>query len=150
MQKRSFGVTTLAFSSVMVGLYCQFAAITLMLAGSVFTPTGSISGAITLLLGAVFLGTMVAAYFLGYGFWTRKHWSWAGGAALFGVLAGSSLVLSVMASNYLSSITPLVAGVLVVWYLNRPAIKAELLGQSQPEQVQAAGADGLKSAELAH
>ena len=150
MQKRSFGVTTLAFSSVMVGLYCQFAAITLMLAGSVFTPTGSISGAITLLLGAVFLGTMVAAYFLGYGFWTRKHWSWAGGVALFGVLAGSSLVLSVMASNYLYSITPLVAGVLVVWYLNRPAIKAELLGQSQPEQVQAAGTDGLKSAELAH
>ena len=149
MQKRSFGVTTLAFSSVMVGLYCQFAAITLMLAGSVFTPTGSISGAIALFLGAVFLGTMVAAYLLGYGFWTRKHWSWAGGVALFGVLAGASLALSVTASDYLSSITPLVAGVLVVWYLNRPDIKAELLGQSPSKQVQDVAPDGLKGAEPA-
>lgn len=149
MQDRSFGVTTLAFSSVMVGLYSQFAAITLLLAGSVFTPAGSSSGAFALVLGALFLGLSGAAYFLGFGFWTRKHWSWAGGVALFGVLAGASLALSFMSTNFLSSIMPLVAGALVVWYLNRPAIKAELLGRSQPKESQAAAPDGLKGAEPA-
>ena len=141
MHHRSFGVTVLAFSSVMVGLYCQFGALALILAGSVFTPTGSTPAAFALLLGATFLGLTFAAYFLGYGFWTRKHWSWAGGIALFGVLVGTSLVLSFVSSSYLSSVSPIIVSVIAVWYLNRPVIRAELLGQPEPSTSEPAASD---------
>jgi hypothetical protein len=146
MQHRSIGITALAFSSVMIGLYCQYAAMALILAGSVFTPTGSTPAAIALLVGVVFLGLTVAAYFVGYGFWTRKHWSWAGGIALFGVLVGASLVLSFMATDYLSSVSPAVVAVIAVWYLNRPAIRAELLGEKEPARTQSAAPEALEAA----
>ena len=144
MRKRSFGVTVLAFSSVMIGLYCQFGAIALILAGSVFTPTGSTPAAFALVIGAVFLGLTFAAYFLGYGFWTRKHWSWAGGIALLGVLVGASLVLSFISSSYLSSISPIVVASFAVWYLNRPVIRAELLGQPEPSQDKSSAPEALE------
>jgi glucan phosphoethanolaminetransferase (alkaline phosphatase superfamily) len=132
MRERSLGVTVLAFGSVMVGLYCQFAAIALILLGSVFTPAGSAPAAIALLVGATFLGLTVAAYFLGYGFWMRKQWSWAGGHILVAVLAMTSLALSFTATSFLSSISPVITAVLTVWLLHRPAIRAELLHETRP------------------
>ena len=145
MHDRSFGVTVLAFSSVMVGLYCQFGAIALILMGSVFTPTGSTPAAFALVIGAVFLGLTFAAYFLGYGFWTRKHWSWAGGIALFGVLVGASLVLSFISSSYLSSVSPIVVAAIAVWYLNRPVIRAELLGEPEPSTTESPATEKLEA-----
>ena len=40
------------------------------------------------------MGLTVAAYLLGYGFWTGKHWSWAGGMVVFAVwVIGASIFL---------------------------------------------------------
>ena len=128
MRPRSLGVTTLAFSSVMVGLYCQFAAIALILTGSVFVVAGSRHAELALFTGTVFLGLTVAAYFLGYGLWTRRHWSWAGAIALFLVFLGANVVLSVVSGNMMNSVVPTIGAVVGIWYLHRPAIKAELLG----------------------
>ncbi|MEA2026628.1 MAG: hypothetical protein U9O18_08045, partial [Chloroflexota bacterium] len=61
MRHRSFGVTALAFSSIMVAIYGQYAAIALLLTGSAFTPAGSFQAAIALITGAVFLGLTLAA-----------------------------------------------------------------------------------------
>ena len=101
MRDRPLGITTLAFSSVMVALYCQMAAIVLLAMGSVFTAAGSMPGAAVLVLGAVFLGLAVASYLLGFGFWTGRHWSWAGGTVVFAVLLGASIFLAVLSTNLL-------------------------------------------------
>ena len=148
MRERSFGVTTMAFSTIMVALYSQFAAIALILTGSVFTPQGSTPAAIALLLGAVFLGLTLSAYVIGYGFWTKKHWSWAGGMALFVVFAAANLALSAVATNFISSIVPALGAMMVVWYLLRPAVKAELTDETAPTAL-ALRVDALKGVEPA-
>lgn len=157
MNDRSFGVTMLAVGSVMVGLYSQFAAITLLLTGSIFTVAGSYHAMLALFTGAVFLGITVAAYLIGFGFWTRKHWSW--GAALAGacVLIAASMFLSLISTNFLSALLPSVAGVVAIAYLQRPAIRAELLGEAteeQPEEQQRANdpatSDTVEAAKPAH
>ena len=149
MRQRSLSIIVLAFSSVMIGLYCQFAAVALILTGSVFTVAGSTPAAITLVIGATFLGLTVGAYFLGYGLWTRKHWSWAGSIALLAVLVGASLALSVISSSYISSISPVFVAIVGAWYLNRPAIKAGLLGPAEPTESEAKLSDRLEAAEPA-
>lgn len=148
MQNRSFGTTTLAFSSVMVGLYTQFAAVALILTGSVFSPSGTIYAAASFALGALFFGLTFAAYFLAYGFWTRKSWAWAGGAALFVTLVVASVLLSLISTNFVSSVLPLAAAVVGIWFLNRPAVKADYLGAVAPAAATAA-ATSMKAAEPA-
>ncbi len=128
MQERSMEVTALAFFSVMVALYSQMAAIALILGGSIFAAAGSMHGAAALITGAVFLGVAVAAYAIGYAFWTRRHWSWAGGMVVFTSLIGVNLVLSLISGNPLSAILPVAGSVIAIWQLQRPAIRAELLG----------------------
>ncbi len=150
MQKRSLGVTTLAFSSVMIALYSQFAAVALILTGSVFSQSGSVLAAASFTLGAVFFGLTFAAYFLAYGFWTAKSWAWAGGMAVVVTLVVASVILSVISSNFVSSVMPLVAAVAGIWYLNRPAIKAELLGTEAPAVATVGSNAGIEVAEPAH
>ena len=128
MQDRSMAVTALAFFSVMVALYSQMAAIALILGGSVFTAAGSMHGAAALITGAVFLGVAVAAYAAGYAFWTRRHWSWAGGIVVFATLIGANLFLSLISGNLLSAILPVAGSIVAIWQLQRPAVRAELLG----------------------
>ncbi len=128
MQERSMEVTALAFFSVMVALYSQMAAIALILGGSIFAAAGSMHGAAALITGAVFLGVAVAAYAIGYAFWTRRHWSWAGGMVVFASLIGVNLVLSAISGNPLSAILPVAGSVIAIWQLQRPAVRAELLG----------------------
>jgi len=149
MRDRSLGVTVLAFGSVMIGLYCQFAAIALLFAGSVYSVTGTTSAAISLTLGAVFLGLTFASYLVGFGLWTRKHWSWAGSIAVLAVLVGTSLALSLVTSSFISSIMPLVAAAAGLWYLNRPAIKAELLRRPIAAKAPTPVSDGLEVVEPA-
>ena len=150
MQKRSFGVTTLAFSSVMVALYCQVAAVALIITGSVFSSSGSAYAAASFALGALFFGLTFASYFLAYGFWTGKSWAWAGGVALFATLVVASVVLSVISTNFVSTVLPLAAAVAGIWFLNRPAVKAELLGTEAPAAVAVRTTSGLEAAEPAH
>ena len=150
MQKRSFGVTTLAFSSVMVALYCQFAAVALIITGSVFSQSGSAYAAASFALGALFFGLTFASYFLAYGFWTGKSWAWAGGLALFATLVIASVALSVISTNFVSTVLPLAAAVAGVWYLNRPAVKAELLGTDVPVASKVSAGGGLEVAGPVH
>jgi hypothetical protein len=131
MRHRSFGVTTLAFSTIMVALYSQVAAIALLLTGSVFTAAGSLQGAVALITGAVYLGLTVAAYLVGYGLWTGKPWSWAGGLVVFGTLIGASIFLSIISSVFVSALLPSVGAVVGIAYLRRASVRAELLG-SEP------------------
>ncbi|MEX1296466.1 MAG: hypothetical protein AB1Z67_09875 [Candidatus Limnocylindrales bacterium] len=149
MQNRSLGATTLAFSSVMIGLYAQFAAVALILTGAVFSPSGSVYAAASFALGGLFFGLTFAAYFLAYGYWTRKSWSWAGGIALLVTLLVASVVLSIISTNLTSTVLPLAGAVVGVWFLNRPAIKAELLGTDAPAAV-ITTPSGVGAAELAH
>ncbi len=148
MRPRSLGVTTLAFSSVMVGLYCQFATIALILTGSVFVVAGSRHADLALFTGTVFLGLTVAAYFLGYGLWTRRHWSWAGAIALFLVFVGANVVLSVVSGNVLNTLVPALGAIVGIWYLHRPAIKAELLGEKSAIGMTAPTSDARGAAQL--
>ena len=150
MQKRSFGVTTLAFSSVMVALYCQFAAVALIITGSVFSQSGSAYAAASFALGALFFGLTFASYFLAYGFWTGKSWAWVGGMALFATLAIASVVLSDISTNFVSTGLPLAAAVAGVWYPNRPTVKAERRGTETPAAAGVRTTSGLEAAEPAH
>ncbi len=150
MRDRSFGVTTLAFSSIMVALYSQLAAIALLLMGSVFTAAGSMHGAVTLITGAVFLGLTVAAYFVGFGFWTRKHWSWAGGVILFAALIGASVFLAIISANMLSAVLPATGAVIAVAYMQRPAVRAELLGDDVESRASIGVADRMDVPNPAH
>ena len=150
MRERSLGVTTLAFASVMVALFCQFAAVALIMMGSIFAVAGSVPAVFTLVLGAVFLGLTFAAYFQAYGFWTGKHWSWAGGVTLFVVFAVANVVLSAISSNFVSTILPGLGAIVAVWYLHRPAVKAELLGQPEAAAATVPVAEGMKGVEPAH
>ncbi len=149
MRDRSFGVTVLAFSSIMIALYSQFAAIALILIGSVYTAAGSAPAAFVLMLGAVFLGLTFASYFLGYGFWTKKHWSFAAGVTLFVSFVVANVLLSVISTNFISSIVPALAAVVGVWYLHRPAVKAELLDEAAPTSESLPRVDTLEGAEPA-
>lgn len=149
MRERSFGVTIVAFSAVMVALYSQFAAIALLLTGSVFTAAGSVPAAFVLMLGAVFLGLTLAAYAIGFGLWTRRPWSWAGGVALFVAFVVANVVLSVISANFLSTVVPAVAAVTLVWQLHRPAVKAQLIGHAENAASSVPVTDSLEGAEPA-
>ena len=66
------------------------------------------------------------------------------------MLVVASAALSLVASNFVSTILPLATAVVGIWYLNRPAIKAELLGTEMPAQVPVVTHESLKGAEPAH
>ncbi len=82
-QKRPLGITALAFTSIVVGLYSQVTAIALLLGGMVGGVFSADITAVVIAIGALNLGLMGAAYFVGFGFWTQRHWSWAGGIVVF-------------------------------------------------------------------
>ena len=150
MSDRPLGITTLAFSSIMVALYCQMAAIVLLATGSVYTAAGSMPGAVVLFLGAIFLGLTVASYLLGFGFWTGRRWSWAGGIVVFTVLLACSIFLAVLSTNLLSAVLPSVAAILGIAYLQRPAVRARLLGHAVDARRTVSISDRLDAPELAH
>jgi hypothetical protein len=147
MQQRSFGVVALAFSSILIALYCQVAAVALILTGLVFSPSGSIHANVALVDGVLFLGLTVASYVLAYGFWTRKGWSWAVGIAYFVTLVLASVMLSVIAVDFRSTVLPLAAAILGLLALRRPMIRAELHGIEAPTSSTPAIPDDLGGAQ---
>ena len=148
MRDRSFGVTTLSFTSVMAALFCQLAAVALIMSGSYFASLGSLHGAATLVAGAFFFGAMVSFYALAYGFWAGNAWSWAAGSATFAALIVANVLLSVLAGNIAALLLPSIGAGVAVWYLQRPAIRAELTGKAVPAKAQVQVSDG--AAEPAH
>ncbi len=150
MKQRSLGVTALAFSAVMVAFYSQYAAVSLLLTGSVFTVAGSLVAAVTLITGAVFLGLTAAAYAVGFGLWTRKAWSWNGAIAVFATLFVTNLFLSGLASNFASAVAPSIGCIAAMVYLQRAAIRAELLGTEVRATATVSVGDSLEAAGPAH
>jgi hypothetical protein len=145
-QKRPLGLTALAVASVAAGIYCMVAAIALLFGGTLGGVFGADGTAVVIAIGALYLGVVVAAYFVGYGFWTQRPWSWAGGIVVFGALIVTSVLLTLVSGDLVSGIVPSIAFAAAIWYLLRPATKAQLLGTDkaekagQPEAPAAAGA----------
>jgi hypothetical protein len=124
---RPLGITALAFASVVVGIFCQVAAMALMLGGTLAGVAGTDTATALLILGAVYLGLMVAAYLVGYGFWSLRHWSWAGGLVVFATLIVVSMFMLLLSANVLSVVVPGVGAVVAIWYLLRAETRARLL-----------------------
>lgn len=151
-QKRPLGITALAFTSIVVGLYGQVTAIALLLGGMLGGVFNADSVAIP--LGALYLGLMGAAYFVGFGFWTQRHWAWAGGIVVFSTLIASSVALALIATNVVVALVPSLGAGVAIWYLLRPATKTQLLGtddagtpdQPKADQPDAAAPAGILEA----
>jgi hypothetical protein len=139
MTRHSRGTLILFVASMLVGLYCQFAAIALLLTGWLFQAGTSITASLALVVGFLFFGLMIAAYFLAYGFWAGQRWSWMLGLAVFGTLIVGSLLLTLISGNPNSAVGPTLGGATALWYLLRPTTKARLLGTSAPEGMPHAG-----------
>jgi hypothetical protein len=128
MRARPLGITVLAFTAIMVGLYCQIAAMALILGGTLFGVVGSDSAVTLILLGAAYLGLMAAAFMVGYGFWTLRHWSWVGGIIVFGSVIVASFMLVLMSANVDAVVVPSIGAAVAIWYLFRPATRASFPG----------------------
>ena len=127
-QKRPLGITALAFTSIVVGLYSQVAAIALLLGGLLGGVFSADITAIVIAIGALYLGLMGAAYFVGFGFWTQRHWSWAGGIVVFSTVIVSSVALALITTNVVAALVPSLGAGAAIWYLLRPVTKTQLLG----------------------
>jgi hypothetical protein len=147
MRHRSLGVTALAFGTIMLAVYGQYAAIALLLTGSAFTPSGALAAILTLMTGALFMGLTAMAYAMGFGLWTGRGWAWSGSMAFFGLFIVINLFLSVLAGNMLSTVLPTISCLAAMAYLQRPAIRAELLGTLVPAEVSPSRADQLGGAQ---
>ncbi len=133
MRERSLGITALAVTAVMVGIYAFMAAIALLMGGSIVSLAGGEVGAMVFALGALFLGQSLAAYVVAFGLWMQKSWAWAGGVVIFATIVVLNVALSAMAANFISVVLPLVGAGVALVYLYRPATKAALLGEPAPE-----------------
>lgn len=149
MKNRTIGVTVLAFSTIMVAIYSQYAAISLLLTGSAFTVQGSFVAMVTLLTGAVFLGVTATAYAVGFGLWARRSWSWNGAMAVFLSFFVANIFLSVLATNFVSAVLPSIGIAAAVLYLQKPAVRAEIIGVSAPSTSAVQRKEGLEAAEPA-
>ena len=140
-QKRPLGITALAFTSIVVGLYSQVTAIALLMGGMLGGVFNADITAIVLAIGALCLGLMGAAYFVGFGFWTQRHWSWAGGLVVFSTVIVSSVALALITTNVVAALVPSLGAGAAIWYLLRPATKTQLLGTDDVETADQPKAD---------
>ena len=137
MTKRSFGITVLAFSTIMVALYSQYAALSLIVTGSVFAPSGELAAVLTIITGAVFTGLTAASYVVGVALWLRKSWAWGWAMGIYLTFFVANAFLSVLVGNFGSSILPTIGVAAAVVYLNRPQVRAELRDSSESTTVPA-------------
>ena len=145
-RKRPLGITALAFTSVIVGIFCQVAAMALLLGGTLSGVAGTDMASALLILGAIYLGLMGAAYFVGYGFWSLRHWSWAGGIVVYVTLIVVSVAMLLLSANVLSVVGPVGGSVAAIWYLLLPSTKAHLLVPSTADEAHASTAAGTLDA----
>jgi hypothetical protein len=143
---RPLGITSLAFASVIVGIFCQVAAMALLLGGTLAGVAGTDTAAALLILGAVYLGLMVAAYFVGYGLWSQRRWSWAGGLVVFATLIVLSVFMLLLSANVLSVLVPGAAAAVSIWYLLRPETRAQLLSVDARDAAKPGEVDAARSA----
>ena len=137
MQNRSLKASALSFASISVALYGLVAGIALLMAGTIATIGGSDRGVAMIVLGAIMFATGVTAFFVGYGFWSKKHWSWAGGIVIFSVMMGAVVAMGVIGANVQNLLLPFSLGVIAILYLLRPGARATFLGTSALAEDQA-------------
>lgn len=140
-QTRPLGITALAFTSIVVGLYSQVTAIALLMGGMLGGVFSADTTTIVLAIGALYLGLMGAAYYVGFGFWTQRHWSWAGGIVVFSTVIVSSVALALIATNVVVALVPSLCAGAAIWYLLRPATKSQLLGADDAQTADQPKAD---------
>lgn len=145
---RPLGITALAFASIVVGIYSMIAAIALLLGSFVGGAFGADS-VVVMALGAIYLGLMAGAYFLGFGFWTQRHWAWAGGLVLFGAFIVASLGLMVLATSAASAVVAALGAGVATWYLLRPSTKGLLLGSNSTQEAAPPSTAALETPQVA-
>lgn len=131
MEKRSVGVTVLAFGTVMLAIYSQHAAVALLLTGSAFAADGGLAAILTIMNGAAFLALAGTAYAVGFGLWMRRAWARPCAVALYVTFVVANVMLSLLASNLGSTIVPTIAVVAALVYMRRDDVRAEL-GATEP------------------
>ena len=147
---RPLGITALAFASIIVGhLLPGRGDGPAPRAGRSAGVAGTDTAAALLILGAVYLGLMVAAYFVGYGFWSQRHWSWAGGIVVFATLIVLSVFMLLLSANVLSVLVPGAGAAVAIWYLLRPETRAQLLDVDARDAAKVGEVDAARSARRA-
>jgi hypothetical protein len=89
---------------------------------------------------------MVAAYFVGYGLWSQRRWSWAGGLVVFATLIVLSVFMLLLSANVLSVLVPGAAAAVSIWYLLRPETRAQLLSVDARDAAKPGEVDAARSA----
>jgi hypothetical protein len=129
MKRRSLGATALSFVSIAVALYGLVGGMTLLLGGVLGAFGGSDAAVTVMVIGAVLFATGTVAFLVGYGFWTEKSWSWAGGLVVFTVTLAAIAAMGIMGAGIANLLPPIALGVGAIWYLLRPDTRAALLGK---------------------
>jgi hypothetical protein len=128
MQNRSLRATALSLASISVAVYGLVAGIALFMVGTIATFGGSDRGVAMLVLGAIMFATGMTALFVGYGFWSKKDWSWAGGIVIFSVMMVAIVAMGVIGANVQNLLLPFSLGVIAILYLLRPGTRVTFLG----------------------
>jgi hypothetical protein len=138
MAKRSLGVTVLAASTIIVALYSQYAALSLLVGGSVLASSGDLTRLITTITATTFVGLTAAGYVIGVALWMRKAWSrgWAMGFYL--TFSVANALLAALIGNIGSAVLLTVGVAVAVVFLNRPRVRAELQGAKGSSRAPAA------------
>lgn len=130
---RPMGVTILAILALIGGVFGLIGGLALiaggaLIGGIVGGAEGAAFGGLAFIVGIVTLGLAVAELFFAYGAWTLKPWGWALGVIL--ALAGlvwvviTALLSGDIVGTLISSVISIVIYVVILYYLNRPDIKA--------------------------
>lgn len=128
MHERTLGVTALSVLTAMVGIYGLWAAVALLMGGTLTSFAGSDQGTMLLVLSAVFFAQAIAAFVVATGLWTRSSWAWSASAGVFVVLVVINVVLSVVASSYINLVLPLIGSIGGLIYLYRPSVREQFVG----------------------
>jgi hypothetical protein len=134
---RPTGVTILAILALIGGVFGVIGGLGLIAGGALFgamvgTTTGATEGAavggIFFILGILTLGVAIVDLAFAFGAWTLKPWGWSLGIisqlASLVVIVISAVLSGNLVSSLMGSVVSIAISVVILWYLNQPAIKA--------------------------
>ncbi len=135
---RPMGVTVMAVVAVVAGILDILAGLgDIGIGGGFLTKIGfgtTLDGIMTI-VGLFLVAVGVLGLVSGFGLWGERHWAWliarlwaslcvivglvSAGLSLFGTTLTSEIIAAIGAS-----LVPAIAGVVVLWYLYQPQVKA--------------------------
>jgi hypothetical protein len=134
---RPTGVTILAILALIGGVFGIIGALGLIAGGALFgamvgsqagAGSGAAVGGIFFVLGILTLGIAILNLAFAFGAWTLKSWGWIlgiiGQLASLVVVAISAVLSGDIVASLMGSIISLAISVVILWYLNQPAIKS--------------------------